>query len=145
MKTIELKNQEKWFIFQDDEGEETKYFFTDEVFSKLESIIVIAIYPLGYHILKGPLLSAPNLKDLGFFGDGCSKCFQSLNENGIYAPNIESIYFDNIGITIIPDFVLKLLSLKRLSIQNKSGISSRQKGVSSWLLRKRGNVDISLL
>ena len=48
MKTIELKNQQDWFIILDAEHEKIQYIFTDEIYSKLESIIVEADFALDY-------------------------------------------------------------------------------------------------
>jgi len=119
MKIIELKDEQHWFINLDDENEKIQYVFTDEVYLKLERIAIITANPVDYPLIVGPKLNAPNLKDLDFMGEGSEMCFKGLNENGICAPILESIWLHNIGITKIPDFVLKFKSLKRLSIQNE--------------------------
>lgn len=119
MKTIELKNEKSWEIIIDDPTEKTKYIFSDIVYTELETILVIDMTNsnLDYLLLEGPHLNAPNLKELHFFGQGCSKCVQGLNENGISAPILESISFDSTGITQIPEFIFKLKLLKQLTIR----------------------------
>jgi len=124
MKTIDLKNQQDWFLIDDNENEKTQYVFTDEIYSKLEAIIVIAIFPFG-PFLKGPLLqgshlNAPNLKLLGFRGKGCKKCIQSLNRNGFSAPTIEAIGFEDTGITQIPEFILKFKTIRDIHFRQEN-------------------------
>jgi len=121
MKTIELNDEQDWFIMLDDENEKTKYVFSDEVYSKLESVLIFDTNgsEIDFPLIEGPLLKAPNLKILGFIGKGCNKCIQSLNENGISAPILESISFDSTGITQIPEFLLKINTLSKLSFRNE--------------------------
>lgn len=112
METIELKNQEDWIIFHYDEHDKIQYVFTDEVYSKLESIIVSADFPLDYPFLAGPHLNAPNLRLLGFRGEGCRQSIRRLNLNGVYAPTIEGVGFEVTGITQVPDFILNFKTIK---------------------------------
>lgn len=119
MKTIELKNQQDWFLIQDDENERIQYVFTDEIYSKLESIIVESDFALDYPLLEGPCLNAPNLKLLGFRGKGCKMCIQSLNRNGFSAPTIETIGFEGIGITRIPDFIFGFKSIRDIHFRHE--------------------------
>jgi len=119
VKTIELKNQQDWFIIHDNENEKTRYIFSDEIYSNLESIIIVANFSLDYPLLQGSLLNAPNLKLLGFRDEGCKKCIQNLNENGFLAPLIETIGFENIGITQIPEFIFKLKTIKDIHFRQE--------------------------
>ena len=119
MKIIELKNQQDWFIILDAEHEKIQYIFTDEIYSKLESIIVEADFALDYPLMDGPHLNAPNLKLLGFRGQGCKKCIQSLNENGFSAPIIETIGFESIGITQTPEFIFNFKTIKDIHFRQE--------------------------
>jgi Leucine-rich repeat (LRR) protein len=119
MKTIDLKNQQDWFLIDDNENEKTQYVFTDEIYSKLEAIIVEADFALDYPLLLGPHLYAPNLKLLGFRGKGCKMCIQSLNRNGFSAPNIVAIGFEDTGITQIPEFILKFKSIRDIHFRHE--------------------------
>ena len=119
MKTIELKNQKDWFIILDDERERIQYVFTDEIYSKLESIIVEADFALDYPLMDGPHLNAPNLKLLGFRGQGCKMCIQSLNRNGFSAPIIETIGFESIGITQTPEFIFNFKTIKDIHFRQE--------------------------
>lgn len=119
MKTIELKNQQDWIIILDDEHEKIQYVFTDEIYSKLESIIIEADFDLDYPLLEGPRLNAPNLRLLGFRGEGCKKCIQRLNENGFSAPVVETIGFESIGITQIPEFIFNFKTIKDIHFRKE--------------------------
>lgn len=119
MKTIELKNEKSWEIIIEDTSEKTTYTFSDKVYTELETIFIIDMTNsnLDYLLLEGPHLNAPNLKYLGFYGQGSRKCVQGLTKNGVSAPMLESISFDNSGITQIPEFIFKLKLLKQLTIR----------------------------
>jgi hypothetical protein len=119
MKAIELKNQQDWFLIDDNENEKTQYVFTDEIYSELETIIVAADFALDYPLLLGPHLYAPNLKILGFRGQGCKICIHRLNIHGFSAPNIETIGFEDIGITQIPEFILKFKTIRDIHFRHE--------------------------
>jgi hypothetical protein len=119
MKTFELINQQDWFIIFDDERERIKYVFKDEIYSKLESIIVEADFALDYPLMDGPHLNAPNMKLLGFRGRGCKMCIQSLNRNGFSAPIIDTIEFERIGINQIPEFIYNFKTIKDLHFRQE--------------------------
>jgi hypothetical protein len=121
MKIIELNDEKFWEIIIEDPSEKTTYTFSDKVYTELETIFVIDMTNsnFDYLLLEGPHLNAPNLKYLGFDGQGCRKCIQNLNENGISAPILESIDFMGTGITQIPEFIFKSKLLKRLTFRNE--------------------------
>ena len=119
MKSNELKDEQDWIIFHDDENEKNQYIFTDENYLKLLSVIVFADFALDYPLLEGPHQNAPNLNLLGLIGKGCINSIQNINENGISAPILENIYFDSTGITQIPEFVLNISILKHLTFRHE--------------------------
>jgi len=121
MKTIELQDEESWEIIIDDPTEKTKYTFSDKVYTKLETIFVFDLTnsAIDYPLVEGPFLNVPNLKALCFSGQGCRLVIQSLIENGILAPILESISFDSTQLRQFPNFIQEIKTLKYLSFRHE--------------------------
>lgn len=144
MKTIELQDEESWFIDISENAEKVRYSISGDVYEKLEEIVIISFCSVDFPLFEGLKLNAPNLKMLGiveesqtkipFFegikfnipklntirlvGIGSLKCFQDIHQNS-NTLMLEELYLDKTGITEIPDFILRMKTIKRLTFRHE--------------------------
>ncbi|MEI7661766.1 MAG: hypothetical protein WCK34_06205 [Bacteroidota bacterium] len=145
MRTIELQNEEFWWIEIPEETENISYSFTDRIYTELEGIWIDAGHSADssffsgrelnapnlqlisitvrsaniYHFLQGITLNAPKLKYIQLSGEGAIKCFRRMTENINPAPVLEGISLIDTGITEIPDFILNTGTLTSLNFRNE--------------------------
>jgi hypothetical protein len=144
MKTIELQDEECWSLNILENAENVRYFISDEVYEILEIIIIFSYCSIDFPIFEGLKLNAPNLKmlcfdkrsqtNIPFFGDfkfntpklnrislsgvGSLKWFQDIHQNA-NTLMLEDVYLDNTGITEIPDFILRMKTINKLTFRHE--------------------------
>ncbi len=144
MKTIELEDEEGWNIEIQENAEKIKYLISEKVNSKLGIIQVFAYSSVDFQIVEGIELNAPNLellcicersqsnipvfegikfntpklKMIYLDGIGSVKCFQSIHEN-THNLLLEELSLFYTGITEIPEFILKAMTLTGLSFRGE--------------------------
>jgi Leucine-rich repeat (LRR) protein len=144
MKTIELADEECWWIDVAENTEKVKYVISEKVYSKLGMIILYSSCSVDFQIFEGIELNAPNLelisieeqsqsnipvfegikfntpklKMISLNGIGSVKCFQNIQENNHFLlPEELSLFYT--GIHEIPDFILKAKTLTSLSFRGE--------------------------
>jgi hypothetical protein len=144
MKTIELQDEEGWYIDISENAEKVRYSISGEVYEKLGIIMITSLGSVDFPLFEGLKLNAPNLEmlhfninsqtNIPFFGDikfntpklnmislsgvGSLQCFQDINEN-FNIQMLEELFLFNTGITEIPDFILRMKTINKLTFRHE--------------------------
>ena len=144
MKTIELKDEECWWIDIAENTEKVKYVISENIYEKLEMIMINSSCFVDFSIFEGLNLNAPNLviisfdagsqfsipvfdgikfntpklKMINLRGVGSLKWFKGFQEN-IHNLLLKELALNNTGITQIPEFILRMKTLHGLTFRNE--------------------------